>query len=96
MNKQQLLRRIQELCFAKTEAELFLDTHPECRDALDFYRRTVGALDAASEEYNNKYGPLTASAAAASSDGWSWVSAPWPWQMDEGNGNMPTAKREER
>ena len=84
MNKEALLRQIQELSFRKTEAELFLDTHPDCKDALDFYRRTVTALMTATEEYNNKYGPLTA--AANTADTWDWIKSPWPWQIENGEG----------
>ncbi|MBR2343923.1 MAG: spore coat protein CotJB [Clostridia bacterium] len=88
MNKDELLRYIQELAFRKTETELFLDTHPDCRDALDLYRRNLEMLEAATAEYNNKYGPLTATAAVG--DSWSWIKSPWPWQLAEGD--MPTAK----
>ena len=90
MNKEELLRYIQELAFRKTEAELFLDTHPECRDALDFYRRNLELLEAATAEYNNKYGPLTATASMGET--WSWIKNPWPWQLTEGEDDMPTAK----
>ena len=83
MNESQLLRRVQELCFQKTECELFLDTHPDCKAALDFYKRTVAELDAATEEYDNAYGPLTAGAVVG--DRWSWIDSPWPWQIGEAN-----------
>ena len=32
-----LLRDIQALCFAKTEATLYLDTHPDHKAALDYF-----------------------------------------------------------
>ena len=82
MNKAALLRKIQELCFQKTESELFLDTHPDCRGALDFYKRTVAELDTALAEYNNKYAPLSADAVVG--DRWTWIDTPWPWQMENG------------
>lgn len=78
MSKTELMRKIQELSFAKVETELFLDTHPECRSALEYYQKTVDALEDAMEEYQNTYGPIVA--ASQNGTGWSWVDGPWPWQ----------------
>lgn len=75
-----LMRRIQQLAFAKTETELFLDTHPDCRPALDFYHRILAELDAAMLEYNASHGPIVA--AESSTERWDWVDTPWPWQTD--------------
>jgi len=79
MSKSELLRKIQELSFAKLEAQLFLDTHPECRMALDFFRKTGEELDMAMTEYQNKYGPLTADAVMG--DKWTWTEGEWPWHL---------------
>ena len=87
MNKSELMRKIQELSFAKVETELFLDTHPECKLALDYYRKVVDELDMAMTEYQNKYGPIVADATMG--DSWSWVEGPWPWQHNHNHhGNM--------
>ena len=80
MNKQEHMLQIQKLAFAKTEAELFLDTHPDCKCALDYYLKTVSELNGAMDEYQAKHGPIIAS--GTSSDRWSWVDSPWPWQLD--------------
>ena len=82
MNKNELMRKIQELSFAKVETELFLDTHPACRAALDYYHKIIGELDMAMTEYQNRFGPITAEASA--SDRWNWVDGPWPWQYENG------------
>lgn len=81
MNREELMKRIQSLSFAKCEAELFLDTHPQCREALDFYHKTVEELDGAMAEYQNSFGPLVAEASAT--DRWNWVDGPWPWQYGD-------------
>ena len=88
MNKSELMRRIQELSFVKTETELFLDTHPTCRQALDYFHKIVGELDMALTEYQNKYGPIVAEGSGI--DRWSWIDGPWPWQNDNGNGENHT------
>lgn len=89
MNKADLMKKIQELSFAKVETELFLDTHPECKQALDYHHKIVDELDMAMSEYQNKYGPIVSGGVIG--DSWSWVEGAWPWQM---NGNH--GKEEER
>ena len=39
-----LLGKIRALDFVKVELELYLDTHPSCRSALDYYYQTIDAL----------------------------------------------------
>ena len=90
MSREDLMNKIQALSFAMTETQLFLDTHPECRTALDYYRRLADELDAAMAEYHNTHGPIVAEATAP--DRWSWVDTPWPWQI---NGNNTDKKWQE-
>lgn len=80
MTRQELLKRIWELSFVKTETELYLDAHPDCRTALDAYYETIDALRLAMEEYEGKYGPLRAEGVRG--EMWTWASCPWPWQNE--------------
>ena len=73
-----LLREVQELSFVKCELELFLDTHPDCAQARDYFEQTVSALDSRIDEYESKYGPITAKGALRF-EGWNWVDGDWPW-----------------
>lgn len=77
-----LLEEIRSLGFVKVELELYLDTHPGCRTALDYYYKTLEALKASTELYESLYGPLTA-AGNTSSETWDWVNTPWPWHRDD-------------
>lgn len=77
--KEALLHKIQELSFAKVETELYLDTHPDSTQALDYYKKILPALDEVMSEYQNKYGPIFAEGAMG--DRWNWVEGRWPWQM---------------
>ena len=52
MNKNELLRELQELDFAIQEAVLFLDTHPRSEVALSYYRYVTGLRRKAAEVYN--------------------------------------------
>lgn len=73
-----LEEQIRALGFVKAELELYLDTHPTCRIALDYYHRTIDELRRLTEEYHNTYGPLSADG-VVSNDEWTWVRLPWPW-----------------
>ena len=84
MTKEELLQKIQELSFAKTETELFLDAAPDNKLALDYFHKTLDALIAATEEYEANYGPITT--AGVSRTRWNWIDGPWPWQRE---GDMP-------
>lgn len=88
-----LMKKISELAFVKTELELYLDTHPACRMALDMYHKTVDELKILTETYKNLYGPITASD-SVNTEYWSWVDMPWPWQS--GNGAVENGKGEGR
>ena len=79
----ELLNKITAMGFVKTELELYLDTHPSCRMALDMYHKTVDELKILTETYKNLYGPLVA-ADSIDNDAWSWVNMPWPWQIGNG------------
>ncbi len=78
-----LLEQIRALSFVKVELELFLDTHPGNTKAIDYYHKTIDALEALMAEYQNSVGPIRAEG-CMSDDYWNWVDMPWPWQ--EGNG----------
>lgn len=79
-NRENLLRKIQALSFAKVETELYLDVYPEAAQALSYYRNILSQLDEAMTEYQNKYGPLFAEGVVG--DRWTWVEGKWPWQLD--------------
>lgn len=77
-----MLEKIQKLSFVKCELELYLDTHPDCVAALDYYKQIISELDALMLEYHNSYGPIVASGVTNSAR-WTWVDEPWPWFRDD-------------
>ena len=78
-SKEELMKKIQQLAFVKTELELFLDTHPNSEVALENYADLVEELNEAREEYAQMYGPISAD---ESHGGWTWVEGSWPWHGD--------------
>ncbi len=75
-----LLHWINIVSFAVDETKLFLDTHPNCCEALEYFETVKKQRTKALEEYAQYYGPLTIDTVYTPSDYWSWINAPWPWQ----------------
>lgn len=88
MEDRDLMKKIQALSFAKIETELYLDTHPDNKNALEYYRELVGELDMLMTKYQNEVGPIFAEGVVG--DRWHWVDGKWPWQNDA------EGKREEK
>lgn len=79
--RRDLLQWINEISFAANDAQLFLDTHPDSREALAYYEECRSKRNHALREYGKYYGPLTADTADLSeTDRWNWINEPWPWQ----------------
>ena len=77
--KQALLKQIYDVGFAVDEVKLFLDTHPNDMAALNYYKKYRETLHNLTEEFNEKYGPLTADNMLANNQ-WTWINGPWPWE----------------
>ena len=81
MTEKELLKRIQELSFAKLETQLYLDAHPDNAAALMHFHELKDELDDLVDEYQDEYGPLFADGARTGK--WNWVDCPWPWQKND-------------
>ena len=73
--KEKLLIRLSSVGFAMYETRLFLDTHPDDKDALSMLNKYQTKYDAIKKEYEEQYGPLTLN--GTNSD--EWLKDPWPW-----------------
>jgi spore coat protein JB len=82
VNKEQveLLQKLRALEFAAIDLNLFLDTHPECQEALRDYNCIVRELGDVRAAYEAKYGPTLNFGLSQSKMGWRWIDGPWPWQ----------------
>ena len=78
-NRCLLLQKINELSFAMDDTRLFLDTHTDCMEALDFYKQLAEQRCHCVKEYNKQFGPLNWYD-DFNSDCWNWVDYPWPWE----------------
>ena len=77
----QLLRRVDELSMMMVDLNLYLDTHPYDEEAIDAFNKYQEMLRMAKKEYEQQYGPLTASSARPEHK-WEWALTPWPWQKE--------------
>lgn len=57
--KKELLEWINIVSFAVDDVKLFLDTHPNCTEALEFFDEFKKQRVQALKEYAKYYGPLT-------------------------------------
>lgn len=79
-DREALLQDIGELSFAVLEMNLYLDGHPDNKEALKDYRKAVEELTRITEMYEEEFGPLTAMGDGYA-DEFLWSRQPWPWQM---------------
>lgn len=77
-----LMKRINETSFAMDDVILYLDTHPEDRNALNYYHQVKKMRQEARTAYENQFGSLTPDAVQNTTQ-WSWLSGPWPWEKGE-------------
>ena len=83
MSEEQLLRkRYYAAQFAVWELQLFLDTHPNNKEAARRLEEHQGRAAQLKREFEEKYGPI--GEMGPNTSRWAWVSDPWPWEK-EGN-----------
>jgi len=78
-SRKQLLQLINEVSFATLDVTLYLDTHPDDMDALDYFKEHSNVREQAVKEYTRLYGPLTTDIANDSTC-WKWSMQPFPWE----------------
>ena len=70
-----LLRSLQQCDFTLYELQLYLDTHPNCKRAMEQYRKHLEMKQKAEKMYVEKYGPIRPSQ-SNTTERWNWVDAP--------------------
>ncbi len=81
MNREDMLRELSAMDFYTVDLQLYLDTHPNDREALNKYNAVANEANRLRREYESMYGPLT-SFRSTSKYPWQWIDNPWPWQYD--------------
>lgn len=81
MEQKNLLFYIDAVSFAALDASLYLDTHPNDAEALEYFHHFNKARQQALHEYAVRFGPLTLNG-AQTDDTWKWATQPWLWEED--------------
>ena len=77
-----MLMKLQEMQFVALELNLYLDTHPCDRDALNDFNCAVEMIKKHKHVYENQYGPILNFGMDGFAKGsWQWVNSPWPWEL---------------
>ncbi len=72
------LHELQALGFAVQELGLYLDTHPDDKEALELFIAYSDLYDNGAKEYQRRYGPFE-QADAGRGGMYDWIDNPWPW-----------------
>lgn len=78
MPKCQLMEHLQIISFAIDDLRLFIDTHPNCSDAIECINELMQIRHLILKLYTTKFGPIY-SYFVDTDDGWDWNSSPLPW-----------------
>lgn len=82
MERDELLSTLTALDFMAVDLHLYLDTHPDDKEAIEKYNEIIREADSVRYEYEKEYGPLCSYRSASNNDRFDWINSPWPWQCD--------------
>lgn len=77
------LFNVMQYSFAINDMNLYLDTHPEDRRALNVLKELIMEEEKVKKEYVMNYGPLNI--CDVKSDKFNWIDGPWSWENMGGN-----------
>lgn len=80
MDKDELLRRIQEVSFYAVDLNLYIDNFPENEQAVCDYKAISMALRNLNEMYEKHYGQLKNFGESVVHGKWNYINDPWPWE----------------
>lgn len=81
MERAALLKQVQSYRFAAYDMLLYLDTHPDDKKAFALFKELVAKSKQLTDEFQERFGPLTA-LASANSARFDWIDSPWPWEKE--------------
>ena len=79
--REKLMKQLQMYDFAVIEAGLFLDTHPNDKEALNYFNKVRKLAENAREDYEKKYGPNLMTSTEGRTN-WEWALKPGPWEVE--------------
>ena len=77
--RDEMMVNIGQYSFMAHEMNLWLDTHPEDREALRKFNEFRDKANELIKDYERKYGPLSVSGNVGNQVPFNWVTTEWPW-----------------
>lgn len=79
MNQKELYEWVMMLGFCAVDMMLYLDTHPDDEEALNYFNQCNTLYNAAKQSYQEQFGLLNAFSEQERFS-WDWNTAPMPWE----------------
>jgi len=79
------LGEIMALDFMIKELNLYLDTHPDDKEAFSLLQSVINLSEEGREKYVRLYGPITVKDLKKCGK-YTWINGPWPWEYNERTG----------
>ena len=79
MNQKELYEWIMMLGFCAVDMMLYMDTHPDDEEALNYFNQCNTLYNAAKQSYQEQFGLLNAFSEQERFS-WDWNTAPMPWE----------------
>ena len=79
-NRYELLCKIGKISFYMDDLRIFLDTHPDCCEALKKYNKLAEERSALICKYEDSFGPMNFYNNNVCDEHWRWINDPWPWE----------------
>lgn len=79
MEQKELFSFINQVSFMLDDITLFLNTHPNCKEAMESYEHFMKLRKDAVSEYTKLFGPICRYDVDICNY-WDWVNKPWPWE----------------
>ena len=80
-DRETLLRQLSAAQFAAWEMHIYLDTHPQDKEALKAMQKYRREAERLHHEFQEKFGPLTVSDTIDDMS-FTWINNPWPWEKE--------------
>lgn len=80
ISRKELLHHIGKISFTMDDLRIFLDTHPDCGEALERFNRLAEERMKFVCKFEELYGPMNFYNSNVCDKKWRWVDAPWPWE----------------
>lgn len=79
--KGSLLLKIQSLCLAVNDLNLYLDIHPEDQETFHLFKNYISELENLTKTYSENYDVLEL--CHDMGQNFTWYKKPWPWEVKD-------------